>query len=534
MKTISRRSFLSFLGYGFCYTLSAPFLPPSGLRCLGGLVPPNRLPTVAPSDQDEVVVADGLTCRVLISCGDAISPDAYFGDGNDFIAFLPSQSGHGKGFLWINHEYVNPLFISGHAHGDKRTEKQIRKELYHVGGSFLQVQQDKASTLWEVVRSAKNFRVTAATPIPFSWKDPIYKSRTAMGTLANCSGGMTPWGTFLTCEENYEWFYGERDRHTGRVVYDEEVIGWHEKIKNPPEHYGWVVEIDPWTRKYKKHVALGRCAHECAVVKVLKDGRLVVYMADDKENECLYKFVSRASFSLSRGTLYVASLAEKRWKPLRWEDNPALRATFSSQTEVLIYLREASKVVGGTPMDRPEGIAIDPVTGHVVVALTNNKATGNHFGSLLKIMEGDGDHAAHHFDFASLLTGGRETGFACPDNVLFDSAGNLWFTSDISGHRAGRGVYAPFKNNGLFLVPRSGPQQDEVLQIASAPNDAEFSGPCFSPDGKTLFLSVQHPGETTTSLQNPTSRWPGGAPRPKSSVITLQGAFFDALSALAR
>ena len=489
------------------------------------------IPTVSPSSEDKVLLADGLTSRVLISCGTAISSQDFFGDGNDFIAFLPSKDPK-NAFLWVNHEYVNPLFITGRRPAERASKQQVLHEMYHVGGSFLGIEQQGAAH-WEVVRGAKNFRVSATTTIPLSWHEPICGARTAMGTLANCAGGVTPWGTFLTCEENYEWFYGERDTMAGPIDYGTENIGWHQHVKNPPEHYGWVVEVDPWQRSYKKHIALGRCAHECAVVKTLQDGRLVVYMADDKAGECLYKFVGSVPHSLAVGTLYVASLSRGRWLPLSRDENSALRAAFDSQTTLLIRLREAAKIADGTPMDRPEGIAIDPTTGHVLIALTNNKPAGNFFGSLLKVIEEDGNHAALSFDFTTFLTGGEETCFACPDNVLFDRHGNLWFTSDISGSSAGRGVYAPFKNNGLFLVPRMGPQAGDVLQIASAPNDAEFSGPCFSPDEKTLFLSVQHPGETSTSLAMPTSRWPlGQAALPKSSIITIQGDLLNKIHAL--
>src|SRR5690606_20222864 len=111
-------------------------------------------------------------------------------------------------------------------------------------------------------------------------------------TLANCSGGLTPWGNILTCEENYDGFYGETDYSEGTPVH---LDGYHEWDKhfpeNKPEHYGWVVEIDPLTGDAQKHIALGRCCHECAKVYELKDKRLVVYTGDDGSNRCLYKFI---------------------------------------------------------------------------------------------------------------------------------------------------------------------------------------------------------------------------------------------------
>ena len=210
-----------------------------------------------------------------------------------------------------------------------------------------------------------------------------------------------------------------------------------------------------------------------------------------------------------------------------------LQKKFKNQTEVLIHLREAARMLGGTPLDRPEDIEIDPVNGNVLVALTNNTTVNNYFGSILKIEETDGKHDSLTFKSDTYLAGGEETGFACPDNMAFDRAGNLWFTSDMSGSAMHKKPYTAFKNNGLFVVPRSGDQAGEVIQIASAPRDAELTGPWFSPDGKTLFLSVQHPGENSTSLTNLTSNWPlGGIEMPKPAVVTIQGPALEQLQGI--
>ena len=126
------------------------------------------------------------------------------------------------------------------------------------------------------------------------------------------------------------------------------------------------------------------------------------------------------------------------------------------------------------------------------MSLTNNTGKENWYGSILKIQEEGGDYTALTFKPEQYLAGGKDTGFACPDNMAFDTAGNLWFTSDISGSLMNQEPYTEFKNNGLFLVPRTGPKEGQVIQIASAPSDAELTGPFFAPDGKTLFISVQH------------------------------------------
>ena len=247
-------------------------------------------------------------------------------------------------------------------------------------------------------------------------------------------------------------------------------IGWTNFFDNPPEHYGWVVEVDPQTGKAQKHIALGRCAHECATVKELADGRLVVYTGDDAVNQCLYKFISDKPGSLSEGTLYVASLTFGKWIPIQYQDSKVLQKFFKNQTEVLIRLREAAKYLGGTPLDRPEDIEIDPINGNVLVSLTNNSTVKNYYGSILKIVEDGNDHSSLTFQAETFLAGGEATGFACPDNMAFDRAGNLWFTSDISGSLMNKDPYKAFKNNGLFFVPRSGPQAGQVIQMASAPN----------------------------------------------------------------
>ena len=344
---------------------------------------------------------------------------------------------------------------------------------------------------------------------------------------------MTPWGTILTCEENYDQFYGERNYKTGEKVLRRNDLGWSKYYDYPPEHYGWVVEVDPKTGAAQKHIALGRCAHECATIKELDDGRLVVYTGDDTVNQCLYKFIGSKPGSLSEGTLYVANTVLSRWEPLVYEKSKALQKFFKSQTEVLIRLREAAKLVGGSPLDRPEDIEIDPINGNVLVALTNNSTVKNYFGSILKIEEANGDHEALTFKSEVYLAGGEDTGFACPDNMAFDLAGNLWFTSDMSGSLMNKEPYTAFKNNGLFFVPREGEQAGQVIQVASAPTDAELTGPWFAPDGKTLFMSVQHPGEYSPSMDQLTSHWPdGGEEIPKPAVVAIQGRLLEEIQGL--
>lgn len=507
---MNRREFLQFLGVsGVLATI-----PGCSTRSGGPASLP--LPHLAPTLQDDLITASGLDYRLLISWGEAINKKEKFGLNNDFLAF--HSLGENHGLLWVNHEYVNPLFINGW----ERSKSNVDQELTEVGGSILEIKRKDQN--WVVVKnSSYNRRLDGNTRIPFAWKEMIGGKSFALGTMGNCAGGKTPWGTFLTCEENYDMFWGDKNRQGER---EESYLKWDKIYPRNPEHYGWVVEIEPKTGKSKKLISLGRCAHECAAVTLGKNGKAVAYTGDDSNDEHLYKLISDQKNSLDSGKLYVASLEQGRWLSMDINDQPILKKNFKNQTEIQIYAREAAKLLGATPLDRPEDIEFDPLTGNVLIALTNNKPKKNYYGSILKIIEDNNDPASLSFKHETFLTGGKEQGFACPDNMVFDPKGNLWFTTDISGGDIGRGPYEGLGNNGLYVFLRSGAHQGQVIRVASAPTDAEFTGPCFSPDYKTLFLSVQHPGEMSKGRENPTSRWPHGD-IPKSSVVTLQGPLLD-------
>jgi len=262
-----------------------------------------------------------------------------------------------------------------------------------------------------------NRRITAQTPIQLNWDHPIKGASTVIGTHSNCSGGITPWKTFLTCEENYDSFFGETE-------YDENDVashrpsrqGWENFYKYPPEHYGWVVEVNPKDGSAQKHIAIGRYAHECCTLYELADKRVVAYSGDDKKNEHLYKFVSSKPGSLKEGTLYVADTVNGKWLSLDWENQPTLKERFKNQTEVMVRTREAAKILGATELNRPEDIEIDPITGSVFVSLTNNTDKNDFHGSILKIEETNGKYDALTFKASEYMAGGDENGFSCPDN----------------------------------------------------------------------------------------------------------------------
>ena len=407
--------------------------------------------------------------------------------------------------------------------------------MYNVGGTIVRIREENGQ--WKVVKNDPyNRRITARTPMKLNWDTPIKGKTSVIGTHSNCSGGITPWKTFLTCEENYDNFFGETEYdENNKEIHRPSTENWENFYKYPPEHYGWVVEVDPKDGTAQKHIALGRFAHECCTLYELEDKRVVAYSGDDKDNEHLYKFISSKPQSLKEGTLYVADTKQGKWIPLDWKKQPVLQKKFKNQTEVLIRAREASKLVGATELNRPEDIEIDPITGNIFVSLTNNKSKNDFHGSILKIEETNGAFDSLTFKAVTFRAGGKESGFSCPDNLAFDLSGNLWITSDISGSDMNRddNLYRPFKNNSLFVIPRYGQDSGKVIRVASAPKDAELTGPWFSPDGKTLFLSVQHPGEQTRDKNNPTSKWPfdkDGIPKP--AVVAISGDLIEKMNHL--
>lgn len=553
-KKYNRKEFLSFLGKA---TLGAAILPPFLVSC-GNTSTPSGTETLSDSqretlgkfvlealeatNKDDLVLTKGLDYHTVIKWGDKISDTDTFGFNNDFTCFIPLDENNPKdGLLWVNHEYVNPLFVSypnmykDENPGANRTIEMVDKEMYNVGGSIVRIKEENGK--WQVVENDPfNRRITAQTPIALNWDTPIKGKTTAIGTNSNCSGGITPWKTFLTCEENYEDCYGETEYdENDNTSHRASVYGWEKFYDYPPEHYGWVVEVNPKDGTAQKHVALGRFSHECCTLYELADKRVVAYSGDDCNNEHLYKFISSKPGSLKEGTLYVADVDNGTWLPLDWESQPLLKSTFKDQTEVLIRARKAAKLLGATPLNRPEDIEIDPISGNIFVSLTNNKDKGDYHGSILKVEETDGAFDSLTFKASTYKAGGEENGFSCPDNLAFDLAGNLWMTTDMSGSAMNKedGPYMPFKNNSLFVIPRHGEDAGKIIRVISAPIDAELTGPWFSPDGKTLFLSVQHPGGETTDLAKPTSTWPfDGDNIPKPAVVAVTGELIEKMNRL--
>jgi len=561
--SLSRRQFLTYLGVGSYAALTVTGVvgkPDFPWRKRKGPAPKFFAP-IELSAKDALVLPQGIRADLLVSWGDPLgskAPDGsaeHFGFNNDFTAYFPIDALTGgknsaEGLLWVNHEYPNPLFVSGYSPADYRANKkksaeQIGLERLSVGGSVLHIRREQEK--WNLIQGSKfNRRLTASYP-EMSLTGPASKLLpTAIGTLANCSGGRTPWFTVLSCEENYPDFNGYDPADTLCRWSDEPTLAIDES------RYGWVVEVDPFNElPPRKHTALGRFKHENAAICVGPTGKLVVYMGDDEVDQHLYKFVSsqvvkssatRAEQSkvLEDGTLYAADLAKGQWIPLDWnaatkaivekssafadakKKDPTLR--IESQADLLIHTRVVAKALGATPMDRCEDCEIHPLDRSLYVALTNNTKHGNLFGHIIRLLEDKDNSEETAFRYEVFLAGGPQSGLACPDNLAFDKNGNLWVVCDISSSKLGKGAYQPFANNGLFVVPTAGDSAGDAFQFASGPIQSELTGPWFTEDESTLFLSVQHPGEESQTAEQPTSHWPGGGKSmPKPSVVAISG-----------
>jgi uncharacterized protein len=536
-RRISRRDILksaAFIALGAILPKQFFALPLEGMRDQSGLF----FTPINASDADELILPEGFNYTIVRKWGDKISPNGIYGYNNDFAVYLPIdlQSG-GKnsndGLMFVNHEYPDPMFVSDYSNEDYRagkikTEEQILKEKLCVGISIFRVK--KINGKWKFTED-DNYarRIDALTKITLSGKaagtPEMSNSYEAFGTMANCSGGVTPWGTVLSGEENFQDYTGEKGYR------------WNDGAdKLIKEHYGWMVEANPFDKNspVKKRTSLGRFRHENICVHIAPDGRAVAYMGDDKEDECVYKFITKNKFDsndiaanydiLDEGDLYAADFTNNNWLLLDYDSSVKLKQNFKSQADVLINCDNASAVIGATPCNRCEDIEINKIDGSVFLAFTNNKPKNDYHGSIIRIVEKNNDHASLEFTWEVFAAGGVEAGFSCPDNLHFDSKGNLWVMSDISPGKIGKDMYTTFKNNSLFMIPTGGKDKGKAFRFAAGPVDTEMCGMCFSPDEKTMFLSIQHPGENSPTAESPTSRWPNfGNDIPRPALVAITG-----------
>ncbi|MFY7855516.1 MAG: PhoX family protein, partial [Rubrivivax sp.] len=435
-------------------------------------------------------------------------------------------------------------------------------------------------------------RITARTPMAFGGPaaghrllqtaaDP--RGERPLGTVNNCGSGITPWGTYLTCEENFiGYFNGPAQPSPHEARWGLRAGGWgyrwHEhderfdatRHPNEPHRFGWVVEIDPTEPSSTpvKRTALGRAAHEGATVAVTRDRRAVVYSGEDARFEYIYKFVSRDRIRpggakanatlLDHGTLYVARFdadGTGRWLPLvHGQGFLGPEQGFADQGEVLIKTRQASDVLGATMMDRPEWIDIDR-DGWVYCTLTNNSNRGqsnqyttdaanpranNTMGHIIRWKE-DGDFDGTSFRWNHFVLAGdpanereeargnvRGDAFACPDGLWTDARGVLWIQTDMSTSTMGRGDLARLGNNAMLAAdPRTG----DIRRFLVGPVGCEVTGATMSPDGRSMFVNIQHPGESPSERSDAAqprrfSNWPDQRPdgRPRSATVVIRKA----------
>ncbi|MEW5420823.1 PhoX family phosphatase [Amorphus sp. 3PC139-8] len=524
-------------------------------------------------------VAPGYDADILLRWGDPLFADApefdpnaqsaekqrrQFGYNNDYVGFVPFDGSHQHGLLVVNHEYTNEhlmfpeivTIVDGKAKVAPADRNRVDIEMAAHGGTIVEIRKQNGK--WQVVKDgALNRRITATTEMeltgPAAGHDRLKTQadatgRAVIGTLNNCAGGVTPWGTYVMAEENFHgYFLGELpEGHPEAANYKRYGVpdGAYEwgnfydrydvsKEPNEPNRFGWVVEVDVQDQSStpKKRTALGRFKHEGAESIVAPNGQVVFYLGDDERFDYVYKFVTAGTFDpddraanmdlLDEGTLYVARFdadGTMAWLPLTFGEGPLTADNgFESQADVLIETRGAADLLGATKMDRPEDIQPNATNGRVYVMLTNNtKRTDeqlnaanprakNAFGHIVEIAEADGDFAATNGTWEILLKCGdpsvAEVGasfstetskngwFGMPDNCHVDAAGRLWVATD------GNSPGATGRTDGIWAVDTDGDARATSKLFFRVPVGAEMCGPLVLEDMETMFVAVQHPAD---------------------------------------
>lgn len=590
------------------------------------------------SRTDACTLAKGYRARVLAPWGTPLNRDAApwkpdgsntsvdqanaMGMHHDGMHYFPIDGSSDDGLLAINFEYIDPAALhpagpTRSANG-KRPAEEVRKEINAHGAGVVRLRNVHGH--WQVVENDPlNRRFTTASPMHISGplrgtahvKTPYSTAGThCRGTNNNCGNGYTPWGTYLTCEENwpgifvnrgtcpedqrrlgvatsssqYQWesAAGDSSEDAGEFArFDVTATGTSalEDYRNEASTYGYIVEIDPYDRTAlaTKRTALGRFRHEgCAPGVPVAGKPLVWYMGDDSNNEYLYKWVSQAPWDpadaqaadrlatgakyLDHGTLYVARFDADGtgvWLPLDVLTptivGGTLGARFGDLPGILLNTRGAADAVGATPMDRPEWTTVNPLNGDVYLTLTNNSARTpdkvdaanprgpNRHGHIIRWHDSD-DHLRFTWDifvFGANAGGAAEINrsgltelnqFASPDGMRFDSRGVLWFETDNS-----ESTVSDYTNDQLLAVipgllvdaagrqvPVNGENQGGLRRFFVGPNGCEVTGIAFTPDNRTLFVNIQHPGNWPVSEDATEGAFGGKRVRPRSSTVVIQ------------
>jgi uncharacterized protein len=577
--------------------------------------------SIAPSMADAVVVPEGYSATPLAAWGEpigvagnmpAFKPDAsntaadqtvqmgMHHDGTHFYPLGSAKDNNSHGLLVSNHEYTDDGLL--HTDGTANwTAEKVRKSQAAHGVSVIEIKQNASKGgAWDMVRPS-NYARRFTSFSPFALTGPAAghallqtaadpSGRMVLGTLNNCASGMTPWGTYLSGEENFRFYFAAGDTPTAhherwglpkKSFYNWEAFDerWNAaKHPNEPNRFGWIVEIDPMdpTSTPVKRTAVGRGAHEGAWVATTRDNRAVVYSGEDARFEYIYKFVSRDRIKpagsgltaaqankdlLDHGTLYVARFDANgtgTWLPLVHGQN-GLNATkgFADQGEVLIKARQASDALGGTKMDRPEWLSIDAAKREVYCTLTNNSARGvgknpavdaanpranNTMGGIIKWTEGgstSADFDATTFTWTHFVMAGDPANqraeakgnikgdlFGCPDGITIAPNGVLWVQTDAFATELNKGEFKHMGNNQMLAHD---PKTGAFKRFLAGPVNCEITGLTFTPDCKTMFVNIQHPGESAGEKSDPKdpmkySNWPEGrtASRPRSATVVVR------------
>ncbi|OEE60591.1 PhoX family protein [Vibrio splendidus] len=586
---------------------------------------------------DAVSVPQGYVAQVLVPWGTPLNAQgsSWKDDGSntstdqlnalgmhhDGMHFFSLNDSDTDGLLCINHEYIDTSAL--HPNGPmivnsaRTIVDEVRKEINAHGVSVVRIQLE--DNMWKLVDTDPlNRRYTGATVMDLS--GPVANTELtvtrfsqdgsqARGTLNNCGNGFTPWGTYLTCEENWPGYFvntGVRTEEQDRIGIDdkntrylwETLAGNAEErldeftrfnveptgtssiddYRNEANGHGYIVEIDPYTQnsRAKKRTALGRFRHEGCTFGQLKAGQPVVfYSGHDSRFEYLYKFESTANWNpadanpsnrlatgdkyMDEGTLYVARFNEDStgtWLPLTLESTTASGGTladnFNSLAEIILNTAGAADLVGATPMDRPEWCTVDPYTGSVYLTLTNNTSRtdetnaanprlNNKFGHVIRWDEGENatDFTWDIFVFGSPANGDADTNrssltdmnqFASPDGLAFDARGILWIQTDNGADE----VTGYTNDQMLAVVPSKLTDENGTQEVISAenqaqlkrffvgPNGCEVTGFTISPDYKSLFVNIQHPGNWPYSADAAEETPSGISVRPRASTVVIR------------
>ncbi len=554
-----------------------------------------------PRSSDTLSVPEGYDWSPVIRWGDPLFKNApsfkitkqsakaqagQFGYNNDYLNVIVDKYSGRTGVLVANHEYTNEDLMFDPEWFAANKAEGVRIAMAAHGFSVVEVKRSRTSERWEYIRGGeRNRRITATTVFradgPAAGSELLKTAadptgRKMLGTLNNCSGGTTPWGTVLSGEENFNQYfrgtgsatdarYGIADAPTERgwEDIDPRFSAHHRGFENEANRFGWVIEIDPQNPDSTpvKHTALGRFKHEGANIRIAADGRAVAYSGDDERFDYVYKFVSKAKYKrgdrrhnmqlLSEGDLYVARFSGDSpagqvdgsgalpddgefdgtgtWLPLVLDGRSKVPGM--SVEEVLVYTRLAADKAGATKMDRPEDVEPSPVSGKLYIALTNNTQRGttgkaaddeanprtrNRDGHVIELTERRNDAAATEFSWNILLVAGdpskdattyfagypkeKVSPIACPDNLAFDSKGNLWISTDGQPGTIG---YC----DALHKVTLAGNERGKVEQFLAVPAGAETCGPVIHDKDGSVFVAVQHPGEGGT-FDEPISFFP--------------------------